>query len=97
MRKLLIIISIIVFSKSLSVSPSSPIWNELKNSIANGKIVYDKTHFIFDEKNITGLDIHSPKMEALYQKQKQIYEEDDNLANFIFIIENIDEQYSKTH
>jgi len=93
MIKIVSILCFILYCKSLNESPSYRIWNEVKNSIANGEIIYDKNHFIFDEANITGLDIHSQKMQALFQKQKEIYDANDKFANFIFIIQNIDEQF----
>ena len=56
-----ILITKILLFKSLS---SEEIWKKTKNYIKQGKMIVNenKTHFIFDEYNYTGLDINSTKM-----------------------------------
>ena len=50
----------------------------------------DKNYFIFDESNYTALDINGTKMEALYKKQKDLYETY-NIPNYIYAVDNQDE------
>ena len=50
----------------------------------------NKTHFIFDESNYTALDINGSKMNILYEKKENISKKY-NISNYIFIIENLDE------
>ena len=84
-----ILITKILLSKSLS---SEEIWKKTKNYIKQGKMIVNenKTHFIFDEYNYTGLDINSTKMQTLYERQEQIYK-DFKITNYIFIVDNLDE------
>jgi len=84
-----IFITKILLFKSLS---SDEIWKKTKNYIKQGKMIVNenKTHFIFDEYNYTGLDINSTKMQTLYKRQEQIYK-DFKITNYIFIVDNLDE------
>ena len=82
------IIQIILFSSF----PSDDIWKKINKYINQGKMLVNenKTHFIFDELNYTKLDINSTKMQTLYKKQEQIFKEF-NLATYIIIVDNLDE------
>ena len=55
-------------------------------------MVYHKNFFIYDEKNYTKLDIYGEKMKALNLKQNTTYSKNNNLSNYIFVIESLNEK-----
>ena len=65
------------------------ILKKLENHTDEGKMVYEKSHFIFDELNFTQLDIYSDEMKILYQKQENLFLKY-HLSTYIFILNNID-------
>ena len=73
--------------------PSDDIWNKTLQYMEEGKMVYpnDKNYFVFDESNYTALDINGDEMEALYKKQKYLYEKY-KVPNYIFAVDNQDEK-----
>ena len=75
-----------------SLLPSDDIWNKTLQYMDEGKMNYhdDKNYFIFDESNYTALDINGTKMEALFIKQKYLYEKY-KIPNYIFVVDNQDE------
>ena len=75
-----------------SLLPSDDIWNKTLQYMEEGKMKFpeDKNYFIFDESNYTALDINGSKMEALYQKQKDLYEKY-KTPNYIFAVDNQNE------
>ena len=54
-------------------------------------LVKNRNFFIFDESNYTALDINSPIMNKLYQKQEILFQKY-NISNYIFIVDNLDEK-----
>ena len=82
--------------------PSDNIWNKTLQYMDEGKMKYpdDKNYFIFDESNYTALDINGTKMEALFEKQKYLYEKY-KIPNYIFAVdkqdENIESNANATH
>ena len=72
--------------------PSDVIWNKTLQYMDEGKMRYpdDKNYFIFDESNYTALDINGTKMEALFIKQKYLYEKY-KIPNYIFAVDNQDD------
>ena len=92
MNSQLIIFVFIIQISLLTSLPSDDIWKKIKNYINQGKTIIDKnkTHFIFDESNYTKLDINNNKMQALYKRQEQFFKEF-NMANYIIIVDNLDE------
>lgn len=93
MKSLILFISLqiisLVYSKTIYISDE--IWQNVKIYARNGLMLYNKNYFIYDEKNYTKLDIHGEKMLALNQKQYETYIKNDNLSNYIFIVEHVDE------
>ena len=77
-------------------SDSYGIWNKTKYYIKEGKmkVPVGYNYFIFDESNITGLDINGAKMNTLYQSQKEIYDEY-GVPNYIFACDNLEERTEK--
>ena len=68
------------------------IWNKTIQYIIEGKMKVpgSMNYFIFDESNITALDINGEKMNTLYQKQKEIFD-DYSVPNYIFACDNLEE------
>jgi len=92
MKVVIIFISIqnfLIYSKS--IFPSEKIWLSVKSNSDQGLMVYNKNYFIYDENNYTKLDINGEKMNALNQKQYEIYNKNSYLSNYIFIIESLNE------
>ena len=75
-----------------SFSPSDTIWDKTLKYINEGKMkVFEgRNFFIFDESNYTKLDINGSKMEALYQKQKELHI-NYGIPNYIFAVNNHNE------
>ena len=72
--------------------PSDLIWKKTQLYMENGKmLVKNRNFFIFDESNYTALDINSPIMNKLYQKQENFFQKY-NISNYIFIVDNLDEK-----
>ena len=92
MNSKLIVFLFIFQINLLATFPSDDIWNKIKKYINQGKMIVNKnkTHFIFDETNYTKLDINSTKMQDLYKRQEQIFQET-KMANYIIIVDNLDE------
>lgn len=57
-----------------------------------GKMIYPagKNYFIFYESNYTTLDINGTKMNALYLKQKYLYDRY-KISNYIFVFDHQNE------
>jgi len=74
------------------LSDSSTIFNMTIQYIKEGKmkVPKDMNYFIFDESNITSLDINGNKMNDLYNKQKEIFEKL-SIPNYIFAVDSQDE------
>ena len=66
------------------------IWNKTIQYIIEGKMKVpgSMNYFIFGESNITALDINGEKMNTLYQKQKEIFD-DYSVPNYIFACDNL--------
>ena len=66
-------------------SDSYEIWNKTQQYISEGRMkVFDgMNYFIFDESNITGLDINGTKMYYLHQNQKELFD-NYSVSNYIF-------------
>ena len=75
-----------------TLSNSSTIFNMAIQYIKEGKmkVPKDMNYFIFDESNVTALDINGNKMNDLYNKQKEIFDKH-SIANYIFIVDSQDE------
>ena len=74
---------------SVSILPSEDLWNKTLQYISEGKMkTFGKSYFIFDEENYTALNINSSEMEALYDKQKDLYNSY-SLRSFLFICKNL--------
>ena len=74
---------------SVSILPSEDLWNKTLQYISEGKMkTFGKSYFIFDEENYTALNINSSEMEALYDKQKDLYNSY-SLRTFLFICQNL--------
>lgn len=97
MKSLILFISLQIISLfySKTIYPSDEIWQKLKIYARKGLMLYNKNYFIYDEKNYTKLDIHGEKMTALNKKQYETFIKNDNLSNYIFIVENVDENKLK--
>ena len=96
MKSLILFISIqiiyLIYSKT--IYPSDEIWQNVKIYARQGLMLYNKNYFIYDEKNYTQLDIHGEKMLELNKKQYEAYI-NNNLSNYIFIVECVDEDKIK--
>lgn len=87
MKAVIIFISIQIFLiYSKTILPSEEIWLSVKNYTDQGLMVYNKSYFIYDEKNYTKLDIHGEKMTALNRLQNETYIKNNYLSNYIFIL-----------
>ena len=76
---------------SIILLPSDDMWNQAVKSIDEGLIYnFNKTHFIFEEKNFTSLGIDDKKMKALYNKQDKIYKQC-GITSYIFAVSKINE------
>ena len=86
------LVYIFILINLYNLLPSDDIWNKTLQYMKEGNMVYpdDKNYFIFDESNYTALDINGTKMEALYKKQKDLYETY-NIPNYIYAVDNQDE------
>ena len=73
-------------------NPSKVIWAKTLYAIRIGKIImpFNKAHLIFDENNYIKDENDSSRMFSLYHKQENLYLKN-NINNYIFLIENIDE------
>ena len=73
-------------------SNSSTIFEKTVQYIKEGKmkVPNDMNYFIFDESNITALDINGDKMNNLYIKQKEIFDKY-GVPNYIFAFDSHDE------
>ena len=87
------LICIFLLINLCNLLPSDDIWNKTLQYMEEGKMIYpdDKNYFIFDESNYTALDINGTKMEALFEKQKYLYEKY-KIPNYIFAVDNQDEK-----
>lgn len=76
---------------SIILLPSDDMWNQAVKSI-DERLIYNfnKTHFIFEEKNFTSLGIDDKKMKALYNKQDKIYKQC-GITSYIFAVSKINE------
>ena len=69
--------------------PSVDIWNKVQQYIKEGIMNdFNKKYFIFIEENYTALDVNSEKMQDLYNKQEQIYN-NYGITSYIFAVKNI--------
>ena len=77
-------------------SDSSDIWSKTLKSIKEGKTKAPKgmNYFIFDELNVTALDINGNKMNSLYQSQKVIFD-NKGISNYIFVVGHLNEGKDK--
>ena len=89
---MLYLVCIIILINLHNFLPSDDIWNKTLQYMEEGKMKFpdDKNYFIFDESNYTALDINGDKMEALFKKQKYLYETY-KVPNYIFAVDNQDE------
>ena len=91
MKTILFILTLIYLIHSESILPSEEIWQNVRESIENGSMIWNKYHFIYDENNFTKLDINGEKMNNLYKKQEEIYLKNNNLQNYIFIVKTLND------
>ena len=88
------ILSITIFIliiNSIFSLPSDEIWNKTMQFFKEKKMLdFNKKHFIFDEYNYTKLDINDIKMQSLYEKQNDIYN-NYHITTFIFLVKYINE------
>ena len=73
-------------------SDSSYIFEKTVQYIKEGKmkVPSDMNFFIFDESNITALDINGDRMNNLYINQKEIFDKY-SVPNYIFAVDSQDE------
>ena len=76
------------------LSNAFTIFNKTVQYINEGKIKVPEgmNYFIFDEFNFTALDINGDKMNNLYLKQWEIFD-NKSVSNYIFVVGSLDESY----
>ena len=89
------ILIIIVLNDNIhTYEPITKLWVKVQTYIKEGKMVVEnKTHFIFDELNVTQYQLNSTEMKYLYQKQEELYH-NQGISTFIFIIYNLEDNLS---
>ena len=72
--------------------PSAVIWEKIINVSESGEMIIpeNKRHFIYDEQNYLKEESNNKKMQALYEKQENVYVKN-GIANYIFLVDYINE------
>ena len=90
MRTILFVSLIIsLLHLNMQFSTSEQIMASIQNYIDTGKMINNKFYFIYDEKNYTKLNINGKEMKNLYSLQNQTYWKNNNLSNYILLVDNI--------